>query len=170
MSLDAWIAVCVVLTIFPLMAFSRLGPDIILLGAVIVLMTLGVIDPQQALGGFSNSGLFTVAFMYVLVASIRETGGIDLIIRYVLGRPNKESGALVRLLLPVAALSAFVNNTPVVATYIPAVMSWSRRLRLSPQRLLMPLSFASILGGTITLFGTSTVSYTHLTLPTIYSV
>ena len=59
MSLDAWIAVGVVLTIFPLMAFSRLGPDIILLGAVVLLMTLGVIDPQQALGGFSNSGLFT---------------------------------------------------------------------------------------------------------------
>ena len=66
MSLDAWIAVGVVLTIFPLMALSRLGPDIILMGAVVVLMTLGVIDPQQALGGFSNSGLFTVAFMYVL--------------------------------------------------------------------------------------------------------
>ncbi|OWV30135.1 SLC13 family permease [Halomonas campaniensis] len=161
MSLDAWIAVGVVLTIFPLMAFSRLGPDIILLGAVIVLMTLGVIDPQQALGGFSNSGLFTVAFMYVLVASIRETGGIDLIIRYVLKRPKSERGALVRLLLPVASLSGFVNNTPVVATYIPAVMSWSRRLRLSPQRLLMPLSFASILGGTITLFGTSTNLVVH---------
>ncbi|MGO1432103.1 MAG: SLC13 family permease, partial [Halomonas sp.] len=161
MSLDAWIAVGVVLTIFPLMAFSRLGPDIILLGAVIVLMTLGVIDPQQALGGFSNSGLFTVAFMYVLVASIRETGGIDLIIRYVLKRPKSERGALARLLLPVASLSGFVNNTPVVATYIPAVMSWSRRLRLSPQRLLMPLSFASILGGTITLFGTSTNLVVH---------
>lgn len=161
MSLDAWIAVGVVLTIFPLMAFSRLGPDIILLGAVIVLMTLGVIDPQQALGGFSNSGLFTVAFMYVLVASIRETGGIDLIIRYVLKRPKSERGALARLLLPVASLSGFVNNTPVVATYIPAVMSWSRRLRLSPQRLLMPLSFASIPGGTITLFGTSTNLVVH---------
>ncbi len=161
MSLDAWIAVGVVLTIFPLMAFSRLGPDIILLGAVILLMTLGVIDPQQALGGFSNSGLFTVAFMYVLVASIRETGGIDLIIRYVLKRPKSERGALVRLLLPVVTLSGFVNNTPVVATYIPAVMSWSRRLRLSPQRLLMPLSFASILGGTITLFGTSTNLVVH---------
>ena len=161
MSLDAWIAVGVVLTIFPLMALSRLGPDIILMGAVVVLLTLGVIDPQQALGGFSNSGLFTVAFMYVLVASIRETGGIDLIIRYVLGRPATERGALTRLLLPVATLSGFLNNTPVVATYIPAVMSWSRRLKLSPQRLLMPLSFASILGGTITLIGTSTNLVVH---------
>ncbi|WNL43206.1 SLC13 family permease [Halomonas sp. PAMB 3264] len=156
MSLDAWIAIGVVLTVFPLMALSRLGPDIILMGAVVVLLTLGVIDPSQALGGFSNSGLFTVAFMYVLVAGIRETGGIDLIIRHVLGTPATERRALSRLVLPVASLSAFLNNTPVMATYIPAVMSWSRRIRRSPQRLLMPLSFASILGGTVTLFGTST--------------
>ncbi len=161
MSLDAWLSLTVVLAAFPLMAFSRLGPDIILLGAVIVLLTLGVIEPSQALGGFSSTGLFTVAFMYVLVASIRETGGIDLIIRYVLGRPRGESGALARLLLPVAALSGFLNNTPIVATYIPAVLSWSRRLRLPAQRLLMPLSFASILGGTITLFGTSTNLVVH---------
>ncbi|WP_111414832.1 SLC13 family permease [Billgrantia lactosivorans] len=161
MPLDAWLAFLVVLAVFPLMAFSRLGPDIVLLGAVILLLTLGVIDPAQALGGFSSTGLFTVAFMYVLVASIRETGGIDLIIRHVLGRPRSESGALARLILPVAALSGFLNNTPIVATYVPAVLSWSRRLQLPAQRLLMPLSFASILGGTITLFGTSTNLVVH---------
>ncbi|MCE8016178.1 SLC13 family permease [Halomonas sp. MCCC 1A17488] len=161
MPLDAWISLAVVLVVFPLMAFSRLGPDIVLLGAVILLLTLGVIDPAQALGGFSSTGLFTVAFMYVLVASIRETGGIDLIIRHVLGRPRSEGRAMARLLLPVASLSGFLNNTPVVATFIPAVLSWSRRLQLSAHRLLMPLSFASILGGTITLFGTSTNLVVH---------
>ncbi|NIC06189.1 SLC13 family permease [Billgrantia bachuensis] len=161
MPLDAWLAFVVVLAVFPLMAFSRLGPDIVLLGAVILLLTLGVIDPAQALGGFSSTGLFTVAFMYVLVASIRETGGIDLIIRHVLGRPRSESGALARLILPVAALSGFLNNTPIVATYVPAVLSWSRRLQLPAHRLLMPLSFASILGGTVTLFGTSTNLVVH---------
>ncbi|MFC3282001.1 SLC13 family permease [Litchfieldella rifensis] len=156
MPLDAWLALAVVIAVFPLMAFTRIGADMILLGAVILLLTLGVIDPQQALAGFSNSGLFTVAFMYVLVASIRETGGIDLIIRYVLGRPRTEGRALLRLLLPVASMSGFLNNTPVVATYIPAVLSWSRRMAFPAHRFLMPLSFASILGGTITLFGTST--------------
>ncbi|PXX98614.1 SLC13 family permease [Halomonas sp. LBP4] len=161
MPLDAWISLVVVIAVFPLMAFSRLGPDIILLGAVILLLTLGVIDADQALSGFSSSGLFTVAFMYVLVTSIRETGGIDLIIRHVLGRPRGEGRALARLLLPVASLSGFLNNTPVVATYIPAVLSWSRRVAVPAHRLLMPLSFASILGGTITLFGTSTNLVVH---------
>ncbi|MBB3141900.1 SLC13 family permease [Halomonas organivorans] len=156
MSVDAWLTIAVVVVVFTLMAMTRIGTDMILLGAVIVLLTLGVIDPDQALAGFSNSGLFTVAFMYVLVASIRETGGIDLIIRYVLGRPASEAGAQCRLLLPVASISGFLNNTPVVATYIPAVLGWSRRLGLPASRFLMPLSFASILGGTVSLLGTST--------------
>ncbi len=161
MPLDAWISLAVVLAVFPLMAFSRLGPDVVLLGAVVLLLTLGILEPAQALGGFASTGLFTVAFMYVLVTAIRQTGGIDLIIRHVLGLPRRESGALLRLLLPVAALSGFLNNTPVVATYIPAVLSWSRRVRVPAHRLLMPLSFASILGGTITLFGTSTNLVVH---------
>lgn len=161
MPLDAWISLAVVIVVFPLMAFSRLGPDIVLLGAVILLLTLGILEPSQALGGFASTGLFTVAFMYVLVTAIRQTGGIDLIIRHVLGRPRRESGALLRLLLSVAFLSGFLNNTPVVATYIPAVLSWSRRVCVPAHRLLMPLSFASILGGTITLFGTSTNLVVH---------
>ncbi|MDR5892397.1 SLC13 family permease [Halomonas mongoliensis] len=161
MPLDAWISLAVVLAVFPLMAFSRLGPDVVLLGAVVLLLTLGIIEPAQALGGFASTGLFTVAFMYVLVTAIRQTGGIDLIIRHVLGRPRSAFAARLRLLLPVAALSGFLNNTPVVATYIPAVLSWSRRLSLPAHRLLMPLSFASILGGTVTLFGTSTNLVVH---------
>ncbi|MFC2991329.1 SLC13 family permease [Halomonas tibetensis] len=158
---DAWISLAVVIAVFPLMAFTRLGPDIVLMGAVIVLLTLGVIESSQALGGFASTGLFTVAFMYVLVTAIRQTGGIDLIIRHVLGQPRGEGRALMRLLLPVASLSGFLNNTPVVATYIPAVLSWSRRVGVPAHRLLMPLSFASILGGTITLFGTSTNLVVH---------
>ena len=168
MSPDAWLAMTVVAAVFPLMAFTRLGPDMVLLGAVVLLLTLGVIDTNQALGGFSNSGLFTVAFMYVLVTAIRQTGGIDLIIRVVLGRPTSERGALARLLLPVASMSGFLNNTPVVATYIPAVISWSRRLSMPSHRFLMPLSFASILGGTVTLFGTSTNLVVHGMLTSRY--
>ncbi len=161
MPLDTWISIAVVLAAFPLMALTRLGPDLVLMGALVLLLTLGVLSPEQALAGFSSQGLFTVAFMYVLVTAIRQTGGIDLIIRYLLGRPQGERRVLSRLLLPTAALSGFLNNTPVVATFIPAVLSWSRRIGVPAHRLLMPLSFASILGGTITLLGTSTNLVVH---------
>ncbi|MDN3523276.1 SLC13 family permease [Halomonas ramblicola] len=161
MPLDTWISLVVVLAVFPLMALTRLGPDLVLMGALVLLLTLGVLSPDQALAGFSSQGLFTVAFMYVLVTAIRQTGGIDLIIRYLLGRPQGERRVLSRLLLPTAALSGFLNNTPVVATFIPAVLSWSRRIGVPAHRLLMPLSFASILGGTITLLGTSTNLVVH---------
>ena len=161
MSLDAWIALSVACAVFPLMALTRLGPDMVLMGALVVLLSLGVIDAEQALGGFSNSGLFTVAFLYIQVASLRDTGGIDLIIRHVLGRPSGERHALSRLVWPVTAVSGLLNNTPVVATFIPAVISWGRRFSIAPQLLLMPLSFASILGGTVTLMGTSTNLVVH---------
>ena len=161
MSLDAWIALSVACAVFPLMALTRAGPDMVMMGALVVLLSLGVIDAQQALSGFSSSGLFTVAFMYVLVASLRDTGGIDLIIRHVLGRPKGVRHAMARLIWPVTAVSGVLNNTPVVATFIPAVISWSRRFSIAPQYLLMPLSFASILGGTVTLMGTSTNLVVH---------
>lgn len=156
MGVEAWLTLLVILASFVLMIRTKIQPGAILLGAVIVLLTLGIIDPELALAGFSNPGLFTVAFMYILVAGIKETGGIDLIIRYVLGRPRGEFRARLRLLLPVAAMSAFLNNTPVVATYIPTVLTWSRRLNLPANRFLLPMSFAAILGGTCTLLGTST--------------
>ncbi|ODC02825.1 potassium transporter TrkA [Terasakiispira papahanaumokuakeensis] len=168
MTWEAWWSLVVVGAVFPLMAFTRIGADIILLGGLVVLLTLGVLSPEQALAGFSSSGVFTVAAMYVLVASIRETGGIDFIVRHVLGQPRKERHALLRMMVPVAALSGFINNTPVVATFIPAVMHWSRRLRIPAYRLLMPLSFASILGGTVTLLGTSTNLVIHGLLTTYY--
>lgn len=168
MTWEAWWSLVVVGAVFPLMAFTRIGADVILLGGLVVLLTLGVLSPEQALAGFSSSGVFTVAAMYVLVASIRETGGIDFIVRHVLGQPRKERHALLRMMVPVAALSGFINNTPVVATFIPAVMHWSRRLRIPAYRLLMPLSFASILGGTVTLLGTSTNLVIHGLLTTYY--
>jgi len=156
MSFGVWLTLGVIAAALVLMARTRLPPGVILLGGVILLYTAGVIDSSQALAGFSNSGLFTVAFMYVLVAGIKETGGIDLIIRSVLGRRRDDLWSRVRLLLPVSAMSAFLNNTPVVATYIPAVLSWSRRRGIPASRLLMPMSYAAILGGTCTLLGTST--------------
>ncbi len=135
---------------------SRIRPELVLFGGVIALLTVGVLTPADALSGFANEGLATVAMMYVVVAGIRETGGIELLVRYVLGLPKTIPGAQLRLMVPVSLMSPFLNNTPVVATFIPATLQWAKRLRISPSKLLLPLSYAAILGGTWTVIGTST--------------
>ncbi len=156
MTFHAWLTLFTAGVCILLMAFGPWGPELILLGGVTVLLLSGVIDVHDALVGLSNPGMVTVALMYVLVAGIRETGGVEVIVRHILGRPRGQNRALLRATLPVFFLSAFMNNTPVVATFIPAVITWARRLKLPVSRLLMPLSYAAMLGGTCTLIGTST--------------
>ncbi len=156
MTPDAWMALATTSLCILLLAWGRWAPELILLSGVTVLLLAGVIDVSQALAGLSNPGMVTVALMYVLVAGIRETGGVEMIVRYLLGRPRSITGAMLRTLTPVFVLSAFLNNTPVVATFIPAVVTWSKRLKFPISRLLLPLSYAAMLGGACTLIGTST--------------
>jgi len=156
MELAAWLSIGVVLACVGLLISTRTAPELVLFGGVIVLLTTGVLSPAEALGGFSNEGLMTVALMYVVAAGIRETGGMDLLVHYLLGRPKNVASAQARLMLPVILMSAFLNNTPVVATFMPAILVWAKNLQISPSKLLLPLSYAAILGGTCTLIGTST--------------
>ncbi|MDQ2693822.1 MAG: SLC13 family permease, partial [Pseudomonadota bacterium] len=156
MTFSAWLTLGVIAACVGLLAATRIAPELLLFAGLIVLVTSGVLTPAQALEGFANEGLMTVALMYVVAAGIRETGGLDFLVRYVLGRPRSERVAQARLMLPVLVMSAFLNNTPLVATFMPAVLSWSKRIRVSPSKLLLPLSYAAILGGTCTLIGTST--------------
>lgn len=156
MGVSAWLSIGVVLCCIALLAFTHIAPEMLLFSGLMVLLTTGVLTPEQALGGFANEGLMTVALMYVVAAGIRETGGMDFLVRYLLGRPRSVVGAQARLMLPVVVMSAFMNNTPLVATFLPATLTWAKRLRISPSKLLIPLSYAAILGGTCTLIGTST--------------
>ncbi|MDA1076231.1 MAG: SLC13 family permease [Proteobacteria bacterium] len=141
--------------------FTRIAPDAVLLAGLVVLMTTGVLGPADALVGFSNEGMLTVAVMYVLAAGLRETGAIE----GVVGKLFKDTQSLpavqLRMMLPVSAISAFVNNTPVVASFIPAVSDWARKRRISPSKLMLPLSYAAIFGGSCTLIGTSTNLIVH---------
>ena len=138
------------------LASTRLPPDTVFLGALGVLLVSGVLDSGEALSGFSSSGMVTVGILYVVVAGLRETGGLNWIGNGVLGRPKTVSRGLLRMMFPVAGLSAFLNNTPVVAMFIPAVNSWCRKMQFSPSHFLIPLSYTSIFGGLCTLIGTST--------------
>lgn len=156
MTAHAWLTAAVIAGMMAALASNRLGADLVMLGALAVLLVTGVIDPGQAFGGFANEGLLTVAFLYVVVAGLRQSGVVARVAARLLGRPATAFDAQLRLVGPVAALSAFVNNTPLVAVYLPLVSSLARRSSVAPSRLFLPLSYAAILGGVCTLIGTST--------------
>ncbi|MGD2053032.1 MAG: SLC13 family permease [Gammaproteobacteria bacterium] len=156
MGWEGWYSIAVTTLCFSTLALTRYSPDIVLVGGVTLLLLAGVLSPEQALSGLANEGMVTVGVLYIVVAGLRETGGIGWIVHSVLGRPRSLQHAQIRLMAPVAAMSAFLNNTPVVAMFIPAINDWAMRNRLSVSKLMIPLSYASIAGGTCTLIGTST--------------
>ena len=156
MGWEGWFSIAITTLCFTTLALTRYSPDIVLVGGLTLLLLAGVLSPEQALSGFANEGMVTVGVLYVVVAGLRETGGIGWIVHSVLGRPRSLQHAQVRLMAPVAAMSAFLNNTPVVAMFIPAISDWAKRNSLSVSKLMIPLSYASIAGGTCTLIGTST--------------
>lgn len=156
MQFDIFITLLVVAGMISLLIGSRLTPDFIMLGGLTIILLFDILPPENALSGFSNEGVITVGVLYVVVAGLRDTGVITFIVNQVLGHPRTLAEAQTRLMLPAIGLSSVLNNTPVVGMFIPAVMDWSRKNNLSPSKLLLPLSYASILGGTCTLIGTST--------------
>jgi di/tricarboxylate transporter len=153
---EGWFSVGVVLFCFAMFIWGRGAPDIVTSAGLTLLLLFGVLTPAEALAGFSNEGMLTVAVLYVVVTGLTETGAVSWVVQPLLGRPRSPGHARLRLMAPVAAMSAFLNNTPVVAVFIPAVQDWAKRHRLSVSRLMIPLSYASIAGGACTLIGTST--------------
>jgi di/tricarboxylate transporter len=126
------------------------------LGALVLVTVARIVTPDEALVGFSNSGMLTVGALYVVAAALRETGALDIAGSWVLGKTNSECGALLRMAGSVTGMSAFLNNTPIVAMFVPIISDWCRKHRFEASRFLIPLSYLSILGGTCTLIGTST--------------
>ncbi len=158
MSASAWVT-CITIggAIFALVR-NLWPPDFVLLGALTLLLGVGVFgrDSAMALGGFANAGTITVGALFVVAAGLQETGALAFMGQRVFGRPKTVRQALVRMMFPVGMVSAVLNNTPVVAMFIPVVTDWARKNGLSVSKLLMPLSYAAIFGGVCTLIGTST--------------
>ena len=149
------LTVLVVMAMFVAMARGR-SAAVSILVAVVVLLLLGVIDERQAFAGFSNAAPLTVAALYVVARAVERTGALRPLVHAALGKGTGGTRDLFRLMLPTAAASAFLNNTPIVAMLIPSVGAWAEAHRVPASRLMMPLSFGVILGGVITTIGTST--------------
>ena len=155
-TVDAWLTLAVVAGVLGLLVRTSLSPALVIFGATVSLLVLGVIDTEQALSGFSNPAPFTVAALYVVAAAVQKTGALTPIMQRTLGERGHYRLPLLRVLPPTAVTSAFLNNTPIVAMLIPQISSWAERRQVSVSKLLMPLSFAALLGGMATLIGTST--------------
>ena len=153
-NLHAWITIVTVLGMFTTLLLTKLRADIVFLAAIGVLFVTGVLDAKEAFSGFSSTSVVVIGVLFVVVAGLTHTGVLQWIVRHLLGQPSSYGKAVVRLMLPVAGLSSLLSNTTVVAMFVGIVKMWSKKLGIAPSKLLIPLSYASGMGGVCTLIGT----------------
>lgn len=156
MDWQSWVTLIVLCGMVVSLVRETLGPDITVFIALGLLVCTGILTPTEALGGFANKGMLTVAILFVVAAAIQNTGAFHRIFRRFLGRPGRGPGAFLGVIFPVSVLSAFLNNTPIVVMFAPTIRKWAIDNHISPSKYLIPLSYAAILGGMCTLIGTST--------------
>jgi len=152
---EAVFAVAVIVAVF-FGLVRNYSSDALIIGGAVLFGLAGILTPVEVFEGFANDGMLTVAALFVVAAGLRETGALDILGRWLLGTARTERGVMVRMGLAVPAVSAVLNNTPVVAMFMPVLTTWGRKHQVAASRLLIPLSYLSILGGTCTLIGTST--------------
>lgn len=153
---EALFTLLVVLGIIIALVREWIRPDLVFLTALGVLLFAGIVTPAQAFSGFSNEAVFTVGALFVIAAGVQNTHAFDAMERLVLPETASLHSALARMMGSTAVLSAFLNNTPIVAMLIPQVQQWADRTGHAVSKLLIPLSYAAITGGIVTLVGTST--------------
>ena len=156
MPFEFWYTLLLLLALTVLLAGEWVEADVAMFSALVLLVAANVINVEEAFSGFSNEGMLTIAFLYVIAGGLSHTGITNQISHIFFG-VNKSSVTrkLLRVLFPISTVSAFMNNTPLVAMLIPMVRSWTDKNNYSPSKFLIPVSFAAILGGLCTLIGSS---------------
>ena len=153
---QAWVMLGILAVMFALLIWDRWPAWLVFIGTLTACITLKLASAEEELlTGFSNTGVLTVAALFPVAAGMYATGAISILSQRMIGLPKSVEAAQLRILPPVALGNAFLNNMPLVAMIIPAVRDLARNTGLAASKLFMGLSFASILGGTITLIGTS---------------
>lgn len=157
MTVSMWITLGVIAATFAVMATARFRGELVVLAGCCALVLSGVLSTGELFPALGSDAVVTVGAMFVLSAALERTGVIDSASRFLQRLPLRSEFSVLALVLPVViALSAFVNNTPVVVVFLPILVMLARRNGLAPSKLLIPLAFAANLGGTLTLIGTST--------------
>ena len=153
--------IAVIFCILIALIFEWLAPELVMMAGTMSLLLGGIFTPQNAFVGFSSPAIIALAALYVLTAALRQTGVLAALLSSLLSGCKTVSGAKKRLMVLILPLSAFLNNTPLVAMAMPLAAGWSRRTGHSTRALFMPMSYAAILGGTCTVLGTSSHLVTH---------
>ena len=154
LSFQAWYTIFVVLAMFISLSFTKIRTEVAFLAVMVALLCGGVLDAKTTFSGFSSESVIVVAVLFVVISGLTYTGVLNWIVKNLMGTPKTHTGAIIRLMLPVATLSSLLSNTTVVALFINVVKIWSQKLKIAPSRLLIPLSYASGMGGICTLIGT----------------
>jgi di/tricarboxylate transporter len=147
--------VCVAVTLFFLVR-GRIASDLVMAGGISLLVLTGSLSPKDAFSGLASPSILTIALLLVVSQGVIETGLVQWVGPALFGRAKSVTVAQARLMLPVAAISAFINNTPLVAMCIPVVQDFAKRTKIAPGKLFIPLTYAATLGGVCSLIGTST--------------
>ncbi|SMO52596.1 SLC13 family permease [Gracilimonas mengyeensis] len=156
MTVAGWFVLSIIIFCLITLITTSVSVDIVLFSGLAIIFVSGILPADQALSGFSNEGMLTVGALYIVAAGLKETGAIQFMVQRVMGNARTVKKAQLRVMGPVMVMSAFLNNTPIVASFIPAMERWSRISQIPVSKILIPLSYAAILGGTTTLIGTST--------------
>lgn len=151
-----WFVIFVVFLIFLLIYREYLKASVSFLMAVLLFSITGILTPSEVLSGFSNESIASILMLILITTGLRKNFQIENLFDAVFKKAKTYRGFLLRMMSQVAILSSMINNTPVVALMTPYVVDWGKRNNIAPSRLLIPLSYATIMGGMITLIGTST--------------
>jgi len=161
-STEGYIVIAVVVITIVALAKEMLRPGLVFFSAAIILLTFNIISANDMLAGFSNKGMLTVGILFLVSEGVRQSGILNRLAQTYLPRKRRKMVSLLPLIMiPVSALSAFLNNTPVVIIFAPIIKKWAENLNLSSKKFLIPLSYATIFGGMCTLIGTSTNLVVH---------
>ncbi|UOQ45400.1 SLC13 family permease [Halobacillus salinarum] len=161
MTIQMVIVVSAILLMLLGLFFELARPDLLVFSTLFLFLMLGFVTPDQALIGFSNQGMLTIALLFIVAGVFEKSGLVDRLMSNFLAKSQTHRGALARLVIPISAFSAFLNNTPIVVTLTPIIRRWASEHKVSPSKFLLPLSYAAIMGGTMTLMGTSTNLVIH---------
>jgi di/tricarboxylate transporter len=153
---QAWVTLAVTVVLIAVMATEVVRPSVAMFGATMLLFLLGIITAEEAFSGFSNEAPFVIAALLVVARAVESAGIMQPLVDAVFSNVRSARALMARLLFPLAGVSAFLNNTTLVAMTAPAVIEMASRRRMAASRFLMPVSFAAVLGGVITTVGTST--------------